>query len=114
MLKKSLIAETNAKANEKQIFAGDCYRISVLTPRLIRLEQPINGGYTDLPSQTVWFRNFEPVDFEVEENGGKIIVKTAEIQLTVLKKSLTPLTVRFIEDEKTIFHVPSARKEVFL
>ena len=101
MLKKSLIAETDAKANEKQIFAGDCYRISVLTPRLIRLEQPINGGYTDLPSQTVWFRNFEPVDFEVEENGGKIIVKTSEIQLTVLKKSLTPLTVRFIEDEKT-------------
>ncbi len=38
MLKSSLIAKTDAKANENQIYIGDCYRITVLSSRLIRFE----------------------------------------------------------------------------
>lgn len=102
MLKKALIAKTDAKAKKKQIFIGECYRITVLTPRLIRLEQPTDGEYTDLPSQTVWFRNFEPVDFEVKEQDNKVFVKTAEIQLTVNKKSLTPLNITFLDSGENI------------
>ena len=38
MLKSSLIAKTEAKANENQMYIGDCYRVTVLTNRLIRFE----------------------------------------------------------------------------
>ena len=103
MLKKSLMAKTDSVSDSKQIFLGDGYRVSVLTSRLIRLEQSVKGKYTDLPSQTVWFRKFEPVDFEVTEKNGKIFVTTSDIHLTVIKKSLSPLSVRFIKDGKTVF-----------
>lgn len=50
-LKKSLIAKTDAKASENQIFIKDNLRITILTPRLIRVE---NGStFTDLPSMAV-------------------------------------------------------------
>ena len=39
MLKKSLIAKTDAAASEKQIYTNDFVRITYLTSRLIRVER---------------------------------------------------------------------------
>lgn len=53
MLKDSLIAKTQGKANDEQIKIIDDVRITYLSPYLIRVEA---GKFTDLASQTVWFR----------------------------------------------------------
>ena len=42
---------TNPAACGENIVLGDCYRISVLTDGLIRLEYQENGHFEDRPSQ---------------------------------------------------------------
>ena len=58
MLKPSLIAKTNAKANESQIKIINNVRITYLTSRLIRVE--VDKFYDDA-SFTVFNRKFENV-----------------------------------------------------
>lgn len=48
-------------------------RISVLTPRMIRIE---HGGFCDQPTQAVWYRNFQAPRFTVDKKGTGIIIKT--------------------------------------
>lgn len=83
MLKKSLLAKTDAKADESQIFIRDGVRITYLSPRLIRVE---TGEFTDLPSYAVWFRRFEPGNMRVLTGRNTISVETDEIILTVKNK----------------------------
>lgn len=96
MLKKSLIAQTDAKANENQIYIVDGLRITCLTPRLIRVE---SGAYTDLASYTVWFRNFNVPKIEVLKSGRKIIVETSEAVFTI--KGTKPYSVYFKDTKNT-------------
>lgn len=98
MLKQSLIAKTQGKANDKQIVQIGNTRITVLTPRLIRVEK---GGFTDLASYTVWFRKFEVPEFKTESNGKIITVDTSEVIFTV--KSGKPYSVYFKDTKKTEF-----------
>lgn len=83
MLKKSLLAKTDAKADESQIFIRDGVRTTYLSPRLIRVE---TGEFTDLPSYAVWFRRFEPGNMRVLTGRNTISVETDEIILTVKNK----------------------------
>lgn len=83
MLKESLIAKTNGKANDKQIkIVGDT-RITYLTSKLIRVEI---GEFTDDASQAIWFREFEAGEFSVKEQKVSIIVET-EDRIFNIKKS---------------------------
>lgn len=91
-LKKSLIAKTNAKANENQIYIEDKLRITLLTPRLIRVEY---GGFTDLPSYAVWFRNFNTGKMTVKNSSDAVTVETDEVIFTV--KGGKPYSV-FLKD----------------
>ncbi len=96
MLKQSLIAKTQGKANDKQIVKIGDVRITVLTPRLIRIEK---GGFTDLASYTVWFRKFEAPEFKTESKVKIITVETSEVIFTV--KSGKPYCVFFKDTKKT-------------
>ena len=98
MLKQSLIAKTQGKANDNQIVQIGNTRITVLTPRLIRIEK---GGFTDLASYTVWFRKFEAPEFKTESKGKIITVDTSEVIFTV--KSGKPYCVYFKDTKKTEF-----------
>lgn len=80
MLKKSLIAKTNAKANDNQIYIADDIRITYITSRLLRVEA---GGYTDLPSYAVWFRNFESGKMSVSKIKDRIFAETEDIILEI-------------------------------
>ena len=51
---------TNPAACGENIVLGDCYRISVLTDGLIRLEYQENGHFEDRPSQMAGNRDFKP------------------------------------------------------
>ena len=98
MLKQSLIAKTQGKANDNQVVQIGDVRITVLTPRLIRVEK---GGFTDLASYTVWFRKFEAPEFKTESKGKIITVETSEVIFTV--KSGKPYCVFFKDTKKTEF-----------
>ena len=58
-------------------------RISLLTPCLLRLE---TGMVTDLATQTIWHRDLEKVNWELEDRGDTCIVKTGEVCFTVDRK----------------------------
>ena len=61
-LNKQLLAATEGVAFEENIITAGNVRVSVLTERMIRVEFSTDGKFTDLPSQTVWYRNFGKVD----------------------------------------------------
>lgn len=90
MLKQSLIAKTQGKANDDQIVQIGDTRITCITPRLIRVE---SGEFTDLASFTVWFRKFDVPEFKVESKGKIITVETSEVIFTI--KSGKPYSVYF-------------------
>ena len=102
MLKPSLIAKTDAKASNSQIYIGDDYRVTVLTNRLIRFEFSKKRHFVDLPSHTVWFRKFYGLSFSVKEEKGFIIVETPEIRFYIKRKNGAPDHVEFIENGRAV------------
>ena len=103
MLKQSLIAKTDAKANENQTFIVDNVRITYLTPRLIRVEK---GRFNDLASFAIWFRRFEAGEFSVKKENGEVLVETSDVVFTI--RNGKPYSVLF-KDSKTT-EVFSAQK----
>lgn len=101
MLKPSLIAKTDAKASNSQIYIGEDYRVTVLTERLIRFEFSKKRHFVDLPSQTVWFRRFYDQKFSVSESGGYIIAETPAVKFFVNRKTGKPEHVEFIKSGKS-------------
>lgn len=96
MLKQSLIAKTDAKANEKQICVIGGIRITYLTSRLIRVE---SGAFTDLASFAVWNRNFAAGNMQVSQHGKKIFVETEDVVFTIKKNK--PYSVCFKDTKNT-------------
>lgn len=96
MLKKTLIAKTDAKADSSQIYVGDGWRVTYLTSRLIRYE---TGRFNDLPSTAVWFRRFECPGMKVDCSGKTVTVETEDVIFTV--KNFTPYSVYFKDTKNT-------------
>ena len=96
MLKKSLIAKTNPKANEEQVRIIGDIRITYLTSRLLRVE---TGSFCDLASYAVWYRAFPAEKIGIETSGADIIVETEDIILTLKRKK--PFSVTFKDTGKT-------------
>ena len=65
-----------AIANPNCIIKGEKYRISVLSPSLIRLEYSPDGIFNDLPTLNIWYRNFDKPQFETSSQGNQLIIKT--------------------------------------
>lgn len=97
MLKPSLIAKTNPKANKNQIFKGYGVRITYITSRLIRVEKESNC--TDLASFTVWNRNFKSGMLNVTKQSKKIIAETEDCIFTI--KNQKPYGVYFKDTKNT-------------
>ena len=97
MLKKSLIAKTDAKANEDQIFTGYGVRITLIDSKLIRVEQA--DLTTDLASFTVFNRRFDAGKMNVTNVNGEIIVETED--RIFLIKQFKPYSVVFKDTGKT-------------
>ncbi len=97
MLKPSLIAKTDAKANENQIFTAYGLRITYLSPRLIRVEREWNT--TDLASFAVWFRKAEAGKLTVTPVKKGVDVETEEVIFNI--RSGKPYSVYFKDTKKT-------------
>lgn len=83
-LHERLLAKTHGKANESNIIIENNVRITVLSDILIRIE---TGAFTDLPSQTVWYRNSDKVNFKTEKNSIILNVITDKATFAVNTKS---------------------------
>ena len=63
-------------ANERAIFQGKNYRITVLSERLIRLQYSIDGHFSDAQTTLVKNRNFPLPQFKVEQDEKYIVITT--------------------------------------
>jgi alpha-glucosidase (family GH31 glycosyl hydrolase) len=97
-LEKHLIADTKGKADEAQIIAGDGFRITVITERLIRVETSLCGGFADLASQAVFFRNTGFSDFTTTEYDNTLIIRTSKA-VFCFNKRRKKLTSVYIDGE---------------
>jgi len=69
----------NSTPPNQIVTAGRC-RISILTSKLLRLE---TGAFTDLPTQTVWYRDLGYTDFSCSQHGNMLTVKTADAEFAI-------------------------------
>lgn len=65
---------------ENMVTAGKC-RITVLTDRLLRLEQDPSERFVDQASQSVFFRDFPAVSYTAHCQDGWLTVETAALRL---------------------------------
>lgn len=74
------------------VFRTKHMRITVLTPCLLRLE---TGNFTDLATQTVWNREFEPVKCSWGQQNNIFTLKTKEtiFRIDVAKCSMVSITL---------------------
>ncbi len=72
-------------ANNENIISGDKYRFTLLSKNVIRMEYSENNSFIDLPSQTIWNREFSKVDFTVVDGENNLEIKTSEFHLIYQK-----------------------------
>ena len=73
--------ESQPLCSDAAAVKGDTYRITVLTPALIRLEYNAKGIFEDRATQSVLNRNFPVPDFQVQEDNGELSIYTSELEL---------------------------------
>lgn len=75
----------DAIANEKSVFKGKYYRITILTERLIRFEYNNEGVFEDRPTQLAIFRKFDKPPLSVREDEKYIEITTRYFKLEYTK-----------------------------
>ena len=89
----------------ENIVQGDCYRFTILTPCLIRMEYNEAGIFEDRATQTVLHRDFEPRNFQVidGEEGLQLLTEAVHILYDKKKFSRNGLTVK-LRGNFTVYH----------
>ena len=82
-LNKQLLAHTDAQPYAENVILSNNVKITVLTPEMVRVEYSAEKNFTDLPSQSIWYRNFGKVDFTYETKGDVTIVKTVSTEFYI-------------------------------
>lgn len=82
--------QIHPETNAENILQGTCYRISVLTDGLIRLEYRKDGVFEDRPTQIVWNRNFPKTEFRCIETSDSLELFTRRVHLVYDKKEFSP------------------------
>lgn len=78
------------RAESQNIVAGEHFRITVLTDRLLRLEYSECDAFTDKATQTVVCRKFPDVNYTVREINGRLELSTGHLRLSYDKKAFSP------------------------
>ena len=76
---------TKINSNERAVFRGTNYRITVLSERLVRLEYSLDGHFSDAPTTLVKNRNFTIPQFKVEQDQNYLVITTSYFMLQYLK-----------------------------
>ncbi len=99
-MRPELIAETHPETAPENIIRGDCWRVSVLTESLLRLEYDPEGIFEDRATQSVWNRNFPKSTFRVIDHEDSLEVITPKAHLIYDRKpfSANGLSIQAIGD----------------
>lgn len=89
MSTKEKLKNNNSMPPSGSIVAGECYRFTILTSRLFRLEYSKNGKFQDLPTQVVVNRNFQTPEFTLYESEHVLEITTEELHLIYDKKEFS-------------------------
>lgn len=73
-------------ADPRAVIAGDGYRITVLTDRLLRLEYEPQGRFCDEATQLALCRAFPVPRFTAQEREGRLVIETDALRLTYDRK----------------------------
>ena len=97
--------QTNGTSNYKSMIKGDKYRITVLTPSLVRLEYSENGDFEDRATQSVINRDFSVPEFCVERNANGLVIETEKLKLCYDEKPFSEngLTVEVKEIDGSVW-----------
>ena len=88
-MKNKYKLETHPRCRQEAMVQGETYRISVLTPWLLRLEYNENGRFEDRPTQCVINRDFPVPPYQVFEKEGELKIVTEGVQLIYDKKKFS-------------------------
>ena len=72
--------------NPQSVIKGKTYRITILSPLLIRFEYSTTGEFEDRPTELVLNRNFPVVKYEKNEDAKFLTVKTDYFTITYQKE----------------------------
>ena len=84
--KQFSIDDSNSRAEDKAVYRGPNYRISVITERVVRLEYSPSGKFVDAPTQLIQRRNLGYPNFKVSQDQNYIEITTKYFKLTYLKR----------------------------
>ncbi len=88
--RENFAIDTHPLCAPEAVVQGDCWRISVLTPSLLRLEYDPSGRFEDRPTQMVWNRHFPVPDFHVTQRGDTLELFTEHLHLSYDKGPFSP------------------------
>lgn len=94
-------------ANEENTVCGECYRITVLTSRLLRMEYIPSGLWEDRASQAVFYRDFPVCDFSVSRQEKWLHIETECLQVSYLENApfaCDTLTVKLKYEPASLWH----------
>lgn len=102
-MQKDYMLQMKPVARKEAIVAGEKYRFTVLTDRLIRMEYQEAGEFVDEPTQTVICRDFPVQEYRVIEQEDSLEIVTSKLHLYYDKKPFSGegLTIQLKEG----FHV---------
>lgn len=81
--------KSNPATNADNIILGENYRISILTPSLVRLEYNLSGRFVDNATQIVVNRDFPKVDFVLKDYKDHLDISTEYMDIYYDKKNFS-------------------------
>ena len=99
--------EVRPVANGANIVKGDCYRFTVLTPALIRMEYDKEGVFEDRASQSMFYRDFESVSYTDCDVGNTLTIETGRLFLKYVKNTefaSDTLSVNLKQEPASVWH----------
>ena len=97
---------TCGMSKDEAVIRGESYRITVLTPSLLRLEYSETGDFEDRATQAVINRDFPVSRFSVAQSSDGIVLETERLVLTYDQKAFSEngLKIEVKEIEGAVWH----------
>jgi alpha-glucosidase (family GH31 glycosyl hydrolase) len=84
-LNKNLQCDTVSKALEENLIIGKGFRITLITPRLLRVEVQRDDEFCDEATLSFWNREQGKVKYDLENKGRKLLIKTDSVVFSFCK-----------------------------
>ena len=103
---KNYFFPTDGISKPESVIRGKQYRITVLTPSLLRLEYSEDGVFEDRATQSVVNRNFPEVPFHTNTEGNRLTVETEKLLLCYDQKAFSEkgLQIKVKEISGAVWH----------